>query len=96
MSINARWQIILSTESRLGGPNQLIEARYRNYSLKEVQQIVKELKAKGITPPVEKTIPATTWLLLYAFNMFDEDYGSKDFILVNVEVKDKYHKQEQT
>lgn len=82
----ARWR--LSIESCRRPSCEGIGGIYKTYSLKDVKQIVDKMRKMGVTPPVDKTMPITTWLLLYGFIKFEAAYGSGDRMLTSIKVEE--------
>ncbi len=82
-----RWRLSIEATARAGAYTG-IQGMYESYSLRQVKEIINEMRKENVTLPVDKVIPITPWLLLYAFTEFEKRFGSADYTLIKIEVED--------
>lgn len=82
-----RWRLSIDAKVK-SGVYAGIRGIYESYTLKQVKEIINEMKRDKTVLPVDKIMPVTSWLLLYGFIKFEDRLGSKDYTLIKIEIED--------
>lgn len=82
-----RWKVFYEAYD-MSSPTGAIVGSYESFSLREMKKIVADLRKEGVTPAVDKTMPASSWLFLYCLNQFRKKYGAKNYVLRKISVED--------